>query len=218
MFKPKSKQANITDSFKNSESEFPLHASICNNNLATLQQLLNCPEAAYLLSTGDGFWGAPLHVAIYCDSLEAVDLLLEAGANVAAKSSARDDRMSPLALAAYVGNRRLLWRLWKHAVCPRDHTESIQNVDSCLIEAAMSGQVPILGALLDWYGDGWTVEAKNQALCWAARRWKLYSVEFLLSKLSFDQQALDRALEGAVDFKFPLDSETYIDYEGVDYL
>ncbi|KAH7238078.1 ankyrin [Fusarium tricinctum] len=215
MLRRKSATECIKDSFRGTESDYPLHNSICKNDLLTLQEVLSSPEASYLLTTGDGCWGTPLHVAIYLDSIEAVNLLLQAGVDVAADSSVHKQRLSPLALAASVGNQRLLWRLWSHL---RSHSEvnNIQNVDSCLFQASINGQIPILRALLGWWA--WTTEAKNEALFWAARSWKVYSAELLTSEVSFSQESLDKALGFAVDFKPLLGDEITIEYNGDDYL
>jgi ankyrin repeat protein len=215
MLRRKSTADCIKDSFKGTESDYPLHASICKDDLSTLREVLGSPEASYLLTTGDGCWGTPLHVAIYLDNIEAVNLLLQAGVDVAADSPVHKHRLSPLAFAAGVGNHRLLWRLWNH-LRSQPEANSIPNVDSCLYQASINGQIPILRALLGWWD--WTVEAKNEALFWAARSWKVYSVELLTSELSFTQEPLDKALGFAVDFKPLLGDETTIDYNGDDYL
>lgn len=120
----------IRDTFKHAESDYPLHASICKNDIPTLQEALRFPEASLLLSFGNGCWGTPLHVAVYLDNIEAVNLLLQAGVDVAAESSTQEDGLSPLALAARVGNQRLLWRLWQYLHSQTDANK--KNVDSCL--------------------------------------------------------------------------------------
>jgi ankyrin repeat protein len=177
--------------------------------------VLGSPEASYLLTTGDGCWGTPLHVTIYLDNIEAVNLLLQASVDVAADSPVHTQRLSSLALVARMGNQRLLWRLWNH-LRSQPEANNIPNVDSCLFQASINGQIPILLALLGWWE--WTVEAKNEALFWAARSWRVYSAELLTSELSFSQESLDKALEFAVDFKPLLGDEITIDYNGDDYL
>jgi ankyrin repeat protein len=104
----------MKDWFGGGEADYPLHASICKSDLSTLQELLRSLEATYKLQDGDGRWGTPLHVAIYLDSIESVNLLLQAGADVVTRSCENEHGLSPLALAARLGNQRLLWRLWIH--------------------------------------------------------------------------------------------------------
>lgn len=215
MLRRKSTADCVKDSFRGTESDYPLHVSICKNDLSTLQEVLDSPEASYLLATGDGGWGTPLHVAIYLDNIEAVNLLLKAGVDVAANSPVHEQRLSPLALAASVGSQRLLWRLWSHLLS-QSESENIPNVDSCLLQASINGQIPILRALLGWWE--WTAEAKNEALFWAARSWKVYSAELLTSEVSFSQESLNKALGYAVHFKPLLGDEMPIDYNGDDYL
>ncbi|CAG1975130.1 unnamed protein product [Fusarium graminearum] len=204
----------IRDTFKHAESDYPLYASICKNDIPTLQEALGFPEASLLLSFGDGCWGTPLHVAVYLDNIEAVNLLLQAGVDVAAESSTQEDGLSPLALAASVGNQRLLWRLWQHLHSQTDANKT--NVDSCLFQASINSQITVLRALLTW--KEWTTEAKDGALFWAARSWKAYSAQLLTSELSFSQDILDRALSYAADYKPLLGDNFKLDYSGDDFL
>ncbi|CAJ0549794.1 Ff.00g034070.m01.CDS01 [Fusarium sp. VM40] len=215
MLRRKSTADCINDSFRGTESDYPLYNSICENDILTLQEVLGSPEASYLLQTGDGCWGTPLHVVIYLDNIEAVNLLLQAGVDVATNSSVNEQRLLPLALAARVGNQRLLWRLWNH-LRSQSEPEDIPNVDSCPFQASINGQIPILRSLVGWWE--WTAEAKNEALFWAARSWKAYSAELLTSELSFSQESLNKAFGLAVDFKPLLGDEMSIDYNGDDYL
>jgi len=210
----KSAPDRVRDSFKGQDSEYPLHTSICTNDLANLQHVLAFPEAVYLLKSGDGCWGTPLHLAVHLDNIEVANILLQAGADVLAGSSEHELRLSPLALAAREGNERLLWLFWKH-LHRRHFTNDIKELEMCLFEAAMNGQVPILSALLGWWE--WTAKTKNDALLWSARSWKSYSAELLLSELCFDQRTLDEALGCAVAFK-PLLESGLINYNGDDYL
>ncbi|KAG8668180.1 hypothetical protein FPOAC1_007557 [Fusarium poae] len=214
MLRRKSIAGRIKDTFRKAESDYPLHASICKNDLSTLQEVLSSPEVSYLLSAGDGCWGTPLHVAVYLDNIDSVNLLLQAGVDVAGDSSAHEHRLSPLALAARVGNQRLLWRLWQH-LHSRTEARNIV-VNSCLFQASITGQVTILRALLAW--KEWTTEAKNEALFWAARSWKAYSAEVLTSELSFSQDVLDRTLHCAVNFRTLFGDDFKLEYSGDDYV
>lgn len=206
----------IKDMFRRAESDYPLHASICNNDVSTLQEVLGSREASFLLLDGDGCWGTPLHVAVYLDNIEAANLILQVGVgvDVTADSSAHEHQLSPLALAARLGNKRLLWRLWQHL--HSQEKESLANVDSCLFEASINSQTTILRALLSW--KEWTAEAKSEALFWAARSWKAYSAQLLTTQLSFPQDVLDKALHHAVGFRPLIGDDFKLDYNGDDYL
>ncbi|XEV07444.1 hypothetical protein FSHL1_012731 [Fusarium sambucinum] len=204
----------IKDTFRRAESDYPLHVSICKNDVSTLQEVLRSREASFLLSDGDGCWGTPLHVAVYLDNIEAVNILLQSSVDVVAGSSKHEHRLSPLALAARLGNQRLLWRLWQHLHSQAEIKK--KEINLCLLEASINGQITILRALLSW--KEWTTEAKNEALFWAAQSWKAYSAELLTTELSFPQDVLDKALHHAVEYKPLIGDDFKLDYNGDDYL
>ncbi|KAH6953867.1 ankyrin repeat-containing domain protein [Ilyonectria sp. MPI-CAGE-AT-0026] len=216
MFALRSIQSRMNDTFKS--LDLALHASIRDNNLTRLQLLIDALSPADLnkrLRTNDGDWGMPLHVAVICNNPAAVDVLLSAGAKPLILRRIGDDASTPLSIAARQGNRAILRQLWQH-IDPDHHAGNYLGFQFCLVQAAMYGQPLTIADLLDWW-DGWSPKAREYALRWAAMRWKVYAVELLLSKLSFEQQLLDTALCDASDFKSLMVYETIVDYEGVDY-
>ncbi|RYP80778.1 hypothetical protein DL770_006098 [Monosporascus sp. CRB-9-2] len=199
-----------------SSPELALHASIRDGDLRKLRQLLHC-SAPVDVNDQDYIWGTPLHVAVLCDSLAAVEELLGAGADALAVSI-NDDALPPIALAARTGHPAILRRLWQHTP-PENHANGPKGnpFQTCLVQAAAHGHVSIVADLLDWW-DGWTQDVKDESLLWAARRWQVYVVELLLSKALFEPRVIDDALCSAADFKYLLAEETDIRYDGDDYL
>lgn len=194
-----------------------LHSCIRDGNLSKLSQLLASPTGHQDLNYQDGDWGTPLHVATWCDNLDAANALLEAGADPLVVLN--DDRgLSPLTLAARDGRRDILQRFWRH-VPPKSHANSSRPWGSCLVHASTYGQVSVVAELLDWW-DGWSDEVKETALLWAAGRWQVHVVELLLSRFEFGHRAIDQALHKSAGFKFSLYEEerSAVRYEGVDYL
>ncbi|RYP28495.1 hypothetical protein DL767_007174 [Monosporascus sp. MG133] len=196
--------------------ELALHASIRDGDLPKLRQLLRSSTPVDM-NDQDYAWGTPLHVAVWCDSLAAVEELLGAGADALAVST-DDDPLSPIALAARRGHPAILRRLWQHAP-PESHANGPKGkpFQTCLVQAAAYGHVSIAADLLDWW-NGWTQDVKDESLLWAARRWQVYVVELLLRRALFEPRVLDDALCSATDFKFLLPEESDIHYDGVDYL
>jgi ankyrin repeat protein len=212
--KRKSRKQRIADFYKSCEDASPLYTAICNDDRHKVQDLITSSPA--LLQDDDGY-GTPLHIAIFCDSLEAVTLLLDADADPLAPSSGTDDRANALTIAGREGKQPFLYQLLKR-VKPTQNSHIYKDLQYCFLESAAWGQVASVANLMDWW-DGWTLETKERALNSAAQRWKIYVAEFLISKVKFEQKALDSALAYAIDYKVYMNStnEYRIDYEGVDY-
>ncbi|KAH7134390.1 hypothetical protein EDB81DRAFT_98677 [Dactylonectria macrodidyma] len=199
-----------------SAPEFSFHASIRESNLAKLRQLIDSLNPADLrqhLDADDGLWGKPIHAAVICNDSAAVAMLLGASASPVSVRSDSDDAPTPLAIAARQGNQALLQQLWQHAD-PDLHASNYRGLQSYLISAALHGQAAIVSELLGWW-DGWRKKAQDQALSSGIMMWHLYVVEVLVSKLSFNQQTLDRMLYLAADFKSPRRYERTVDYQGI---
>jgi ankyrin repeat protein len=215
MFKPRSRIDRVCKFFELSAERFPLHAAICKGDLNKARGLVDSSPS--LLEEEDAQFGAPLHVAIFCDNLEAVEMLLNAGADVLARSSGTDDEANALTVAARENKQSILRQLWQYRKLGED-AEDYDALQYCFIESAAWGQVDSIANLIDWW-DGWTMQTKVLALNRAAQRWKIYVVELLVSKIKFDPKVLDEALALALDYKVLLGStnEVRVDYEGVDY-
>ncbi|KAF9781934.1 hypothetical protein IL306_012702 [Fusarium sp. DS 682] len=210
----KSREQEIQDFFKSSQEDFPLYDAICNDDIAKVQDLATSSPS---LIESDTFYGTPLHVALFCDNLEAVTILLDAGADPLAHSDGTGDRANALTIAGREGKQPFLHQLLKHTKSFKS-SHVYKDHHYCFLESAAWGQVASVANLMDWW-DGWTLKTTESALTRAAQRWKVYVAEFLISKVKFEQEALDSALASAIDYKVYMNStnEYRIDYEGVDY-
>ena len=112
---------------------------------------------------GDG--ATALHWAVYRDSVEAVDMLVRAGA----KSSANREGMTPLAMAALFGNPQIVDRLLKAGA---DAKALGPNGESMVMFAARNGNPDVIKVLVE---AGANVNAREPvrgttALMWAVEQ------------------------------------------------
>jgi uncharacterized protein len=112
---------------------------------------------------GDG--ATALHWAVYRDSVEAVDMLVRAGA----KSSPNREGMTPLAMAALFGNPQIVDRLLKAGA---DAKALGPNGESILMFAARNGNPDVIKVLVE---AGANVNAREPvrgttALMWAVEQ------------------------------------------------
>ncbi|KAH7303848.1 ankyrin repeat-containing domain protein [Stachybotrys elegans] len=88
-----------------------MHACIRDGDLVRLQALLSDSSHALDLSRAHVEYGPPLHFAAWCGDVDAVDLLLDAGADPLLIAT-KPYRGQPLYLAVYTGHRDVVKRLW----------------------------------------------------------------------------------------------------------
>ncbi|KAH7197302.1 ankyrin repeat-containing domain protein [Fusarium flagelliforme] len=180
----------VSEIFKDKHyASWPLHFCVAIGNLGTLQYLLDkaTPDA---INESDDKWGTPLHISIYLDNEDAVDMLLKAGARPARMPDYvyEEYHTTPIGVAARLGNMNLLWKLWQHV-----DFETV-GIESCLVEAAGYSQPSTVDAILGWGRERWSLEVEGHALSEAAKRWNIENIRFLLSRCSFVQESLDSAL------------------------
>ncbi|RYO92561.1 hypothetical protein DL766_002358 [Monosporascus sp. MC13-8B] len=191
-----------------------LHACIRDNDIPQLQQLLRASPAPDINYSHPEF-GPPLHFAAWCGNLDAVNLLLAAGADAFIVSYG-EQRLTAIGFAAFKGHRDIVKRLW--TCCrPESHVEGLKPYQTCFVVAATHGHASIVEDMLDWW-NGWSQELRIEALLWASRRWHFGVVTLLLKRTSFEQPTLQEALHAATNHKFMLSYEFDIKYEGIDYL
>lgn len=204
----------MQDAFSSPESV--LHACVRDNNIPKLRQLTSLCSAQEL-EYEDPDFGSPLQVAVLCDNLVAVGVLLDAGADPLAINPGEETPTSAFNLAIRSGKRDILQRLWSH-VAPGSNAAMQRPYTSFLGEVASYGQASIVEDLLDWC-DGWSNGAKEHALGNAAARWEIQVVNLLLSRHDYSQETIASALDSAVNFKFSIYGEGLrADYDGIDYL
>ncbi|KAL7911918.1 ankyrin repeat protein [Trichoderma velutinum] len=191
-----------------------LHACIRDNDLQRLQQLLGASPAPNVQYNHVGF-GPPVHFASWCGNLEAVELLLAAGADPLLVSHDQD-RLTAIAFAAKKGHRDIVKRLW--GFCPPEvHASGDRNHSSCFLIAAIYGHAAIVEDLLEWW-DGWPHQLKYRALLGVAQRWHLAVATLLLSRTSFEQSILQEAIQLATYPRSLRSDDDNGNREAIDYL
>ncbi|CAH0050993.1 unnamed protein product [Clonostachys solani] len=193
-----------------------MHASIRDDNVAELKRILGLATVDEVNHEHHN-WGTPLHVAILCDSLPAVDLLLEAGANPLFVPHP-ENGMTPLAMAVRRGTSAIVERLWQ-SVPVEIRAAERHSEDTCLGVAATYGQTHIVDLLLNLWDD-WPQTTKQGALFAAAHKWRANVVDLLLERVVFPPDVILKALHVAVDFKVMLadDERGGVQYDGTDFL
>lgn len=175
-----------------------LHASLCSNDASHMRKRL-ANASPHTLNYLNDKWGSPLHVAIRYDNIDAVDLLLRAGADAV---TPRDfpgmgyDPPAPLLLAIGLGRKAIVQRVWRHTPPDTHANGGTRPYWSCVAHAARCGQADILAWLLDAW-NRWSQEALGYALQAAARRLDFFCVNLLLPRTDFPLAVLNEALRGA---------------------
>ncbi|KAJ4011021.1 hypothetical protein NW752_007442 [Fusarium irregulare] len=168
-----------------------LSSSIAVGDLVALRRFLSDK-----LDEPTSRYGAPLHQAIYRGNEEAVDILLQAGADPLKEPDTFDLEFptTPFGLTARLNNHAILKKIWRH-INPDINGYGMQGFDSCLIEAAQYGDTATLGDILRWGQNNWSSASRGRALRAAADNWHVENLELLLSEtIPFEKEALDLAL------------------------
>jgi len=160
-----------------------------NRDLAGVRDLV-ARKADVKATRNDG--STALHWAVYWDSPDTVDLLLNAGADPQAKTRLG---MTPLFIAAEAGSPALVSKLLAAGADP--NVTALSNGELPLMAAARSGNVEVVKALLDAKAD---VNAKDSlrgttALSWAAEQNHVGVVKLLLSR-GADPKAASKVTTG----------------------
>ncbi|KAL6886416.1 ankyrin [Trichoderma longibrachiatum] len=191
-----------------------LHACIRDNHLQKLQQLLASspfPDINYNLH---GF-GPPVHFASWCGNMEAVELLLAAGADPLLVSLG-EENLTAIGFAAQKGHRDIIKRLW--TFCPPEaHLNPGRRHVTCFLVAALHGHAAVVEDLLDWW-DGWPHDQRYRALLGAAHRWRFGVVTLLLDRTSFEISILQEALQVATDSRRLMSDGDDGKCDGIDFL
>ncbi|KAF2794228.1 ankyrin [Melanomma pulvis-pyrius CBS 109.77] len=153
----------------------------------------------------DSAFGTPLHVAIFANQIEAVRLLVDAGADLEAlHPSNADDLDDPvsnsLRIAVCKGNREIFRLLWDAGAahrngCMRSYGLQENFKQSSLIELAAFEDHPDIAMDLLSLSDKWIQTEKDRALFCAARVWSAGCVGALLRTTQFSDDMLSRSLK-----------------------
>ncbi|OAQ65122.1 ankyrin [Pochonia chlamydosporia 170] len=204
----------MRNSFGSPESA--LHACVRDDHILELRRLSSRCSAQELEYEAEGF-GTPLQVAVLCDNMAAIEVLLHAGADPLVVNPGEETPTSAFNVAIRAGKRDIFNRLWDHTK-PGINAATRYPYATFLNEAASYGQAAIVEDLLDWC-RGWSNAAKTFALNHAAARWEVHVISVLLSRLDYSQETITYAMHCAVGFKFSLYTEGFeANYDGVDYL
>lgn len=191
-----------------------LHACIRDGDLGKLQQLLVASPAPDINYNHPGF-GPPVHFASWCGNMEAVELLLAAGADPLLVSYG-EDILTAIGFAAQKGHRDIVKRLW--GFCPPEaHLNTGRRHLTCLFVAALHGHAAVVEDLLGWW-DGWPQDVKDRALLGSARRWHFAVATLLLTRISFEPSVLQEALQTATDPRFLISDGDDGKCDGIDFL
>ncbi|KFY16226.1 hypothetical protein V492_01490 [Pseudogymnoascus sp. VKM F-4246] len=183
-------QAQFHDEFGSADDV--LHACIRDNDVPQLQRLLQASLA--LDSYSHREFGPPIHFAALCGNLDAVDVLLAAGADAFVRCT--EQRETAMGIAARKGHRDIVKRLW--SCCPlENHAKGIIS-GTCLDIAATYGHASIVEDMLDWW-DGWPQGLKIEALQRATGGWHFNVVNLLLERESFEQPTIQDMLFSATE-------------------
>lgn len=187
----------LQDHFKSADEV--LHACIRDGDLRQLQQLLGASRAPNINYNHSGNYkysgfGPPVHFASRCGNLEAVELLLAAGADPMLVSHG-EERLTAIGYAAQKGHRDVVMRLWMFCP-PEGHVNGMGPYSTCLVVAAIHGHAAVVEDLLDWW-DGWPHDLKYNALIGAVQGWHLAVATLLLNRASFQLPTLQEALQSA---------------------
>lgn len=177
-----------------------LHACIRDDDVPQLQRLLHASLAPDINYSHCEF-GPPIHFAALCGNLDAVDLLLGAGADASVRCT--EQRETAIGIAARKGHRDIVKRLW---TCwpPESHAKGIRS-RTCLVIAATYGHTSIVEDMLDWW-DGWPQDSRIDALRSATGGWHFGVVNLLLKRKSFEQRTLQDMLYSATESKLTNDN------------
>jgi ankyrin repeat protein len=175
----------LLDEFDNCSSEQSIFRAIARGDVAEVGKLIT---TGVDLSMRSATSKTPLHLAIWCNQIAIVRLLLENGANPEALDiqGSRYDKPqdNSLRLSVRLGRRELVKILWGHrgnrdrAIDARDGISTVPP--PILRVAARQGHTDVVTDLIQWTSK-WTQEEKNMAL-------KQPALNVILKRLKFSWQ------------------------------
>lgn len=173
-----------------------LHTAVRDDDLDRLQRLLVQGHIQDLNRVNHA-WGTPLHVATWCGHIQAVRLLLHAGANPLMQWEQANSSLSAIQLAAGTGNHTILREFWA-ALDPGAHAN--EKYGSCLVAASKHGHATIVEWLLTAW-NGWDADTTRKALLEAVSQWQAQVVDVLLRHVEYEKVVRYQILEKACGLK-----------------
>lgn len=174
----------------------PVLKAVSEGDLATLRALI---AAGHDVTCRRGNMENPLMIAVEKNSLEAVRMLVEAGADPCDVLADGISDYTPMSVAAARGGLEMFRLIW--AAVPsekRAQHERRRYFESCLVQAACYGYTSLLEYLLDgWLNSPyatWSVENVDGALYAAAAAYELPAATLLLDRVIYTPEALRTAL------------------------
>ncbi|KAF2730552.1 ankyrin [Polyplosphaeria fusca] len=190
-----------TQHFSSQNPPERLHLAALEDNISLLRELLQTGSNKDQISA----FGTPLHVAVFANQLDAVKVLVNAGADIEIIHpdhgvTQGDPFENALRMAVRLGRREIFRFLWDVGARhnngrTKDGPLLGPHFQRSLLElAAMEDHPELVADLLD-FSDEWTRTEKDSALGHASMLWSPVSIEGLFNNTRFDDQVLSRSLE-----------------------
>ncbi|KAF5120833.1 Ankyrin-3 [Metarhizium anisopliae] len=201
----------------NDDPKARLHACVRENDISTLRELLPlCGTGELDLNYCDLDFGSALQVAVLCDNMTAVGILLDAGASPWAFNGSTEPQTSALDAAIQTGNRDMFTRICENMTLGIDKT-SQQRYRTLLDRTALNGQAAMVEDVLGWAG-GWSEATLEHALGNAVSGWHVEVVRLLLDRFDYSPLCINSSLCRAADFRSDLLGHPRAECTGLDYM
>ncbi|PMB72187.1 Ankyrin-1 [Beauveria bassiana] len=195
--------------FKSPETR--LHAHVRDHD--TRQLRLAVAAAELEIDHFDSEFGTALNVAVRCDNHAAVDVLLDAGADLWKRGT--EVPTSPVVTAISSGNIDIFSRFCEK-LAQGGFSVPQRRCNYILTEAAGYGDIPILEEVLTWQAE-WRTVTQMSALGAAVANWQVEAVKLLQNRFQPARRDLTSFLRSAVGFKSDV-VDLCPEYGSVDYL
>ncbi|KAG6006480.1 hypothetical protein E4U21_007024 [Claviceps maximensis] len=209
----------MRDAF-NDDPEARMHASVRDNDMPLLRRLVRplevgSPELNYC----DPEFGSALQVAVLCDNMTAVGILLHAGTNPFVFHGSTEPQTSALDVAIQKGNHDIFTRICESLCLESDDEATERRRRHLFLRTALNGQASMVTDVLAWSTPHVMSDSTlEQALGNAVSGWHVEVVELLLSRFRFSPLAKDLSLCRAADFRADLLEHPRAEATGLDYV
>ncbi|EGX89481.1 ankyrin repeat protein [Cordyceps militaris CM01] len=195
--------------FKSPETR--LHAHVRDRD--TRQLRLAVAAAELEIDHFDCEFGTALNVAVRCDNHAAVDIFLDAGADL--WKGGTEAPTSPIVTAISSGNINIFSRFCEK-LAQGGSSVPTRRCNYILTQAARYGDIPILKEVLTWQAE-WLTVTQMSALGAAVANWQVEAAKLLQNRFQPTRRDLTSFLRSAVGFKSDV-VDLCPEYGSVDYL